>query len=56
MGSGYTGCACRDCFDVAISSDMTRPELCNLCREAGCDGTGKSDCERDDAYDVGRNF
>lgn len=28
--SGYTDCACRDCFDVAIGG------LCGLCEAAGC--------------------
>lgn len=46
--SGYTDCACRDCFDISISSDITRPELCLLCKDAGCDATGESECERTD--------
>lgn len=50
MGSGYTPCACRDCFDIAISSDMTQPELCWACKEADCDPAGETDCQRDDAY------
>jgi hypothetical protein len=29
MGSGYTDCACRDCFDVSFSDDVDRPELCH---------------------------
>ena len=48
--SGYTDCACRDCFDIAVSDDMSKPDLCSDCEEAGCDATGKSECERDDAY------
>ena len=48
--SGYTACACRDCFDVAISDDMAHPELCGDCEDAGCDADGESECERDDAY------
>jgi hypothetical protein len=51
--SGYTDCACRDCFDIAVSDDMAKPDLCNLCEDAGCDETGQSECARDDAYGVG---
>lgn len=50
--SGYTPCACRDCFDIAISANVRRPELCTLCALLGCDATGQSDCERPDAYGV----
>jgi hypothetical protein len=48
--SGYTPCACRDCFDVAISSDVRHPELCAPCADAGCDADGTEECQRDDAY------
>lgn len=34
--SGYTHCACRDCMDTTVSSDVSKPELCELCSEAGC--------------------
>lgn len=46
--SGYTHCACRDCFDISVSSDTRKPELCLLCKDAGCDDTGNSTCDRDD--------
>jgi predicted nucleic acid-binding Zn-ribbon protein len=49
--SGYTDCACRDCFDVAINGDG-EPALCGLCQQAGCDVEGASECQRDDAYGV----
>ena len=49
--SGYTDCACRDCFDVAINGDG-EPALCGLCQQAGCDVDGASECQRDDAYGV----
>ncbi len=49
--SGYTDCACRDCFDIAISSNATRKALCNECHDAGCDRAGRSECERLDAYE-----
>jgi len=48
--SGYTDCACRDCFDIAVSDDMDAPDLCGDCEDAGCDDTGESECSRDDAY------
>lgn len=52
--SGYTPCACRDCMDTTMPSDMTKPELCSECEDAGCEpGQSESDaydCLRDDAY------
>lgn len=45
--SGYSPCACRDCFDVAVSNDIANPDLCGLCADAGCDEEGESACERD---------
>lgn len=48
--SGYTPCACRDCFDVAVSDDMDAPDLCGDCLDAGCDEHGGSECQRSDAY------
>lgn len=50
--SGYTDCACRDCFDIAISSDVRKPELCEDCVAADCDADGASECARSDAYGV----
>ena len=47
--SGYCDCACRDCFDVAITS-TNKLALCHACRDAGCDGESASECARDDAY------
>jgi len=35
--SGYTTCACRDCFETAISDDMSKPDLCWECKAAGCE-------------------
>jgi hypothetical protein len=49
MSSGYTNCACRDCFDIAVSDDTSRPELCQLCEEAGCE-PDHGECQREDAY------
>lgn len=62
--SGYVPCACRDCFDIAISGDGG-PVLCLLCKGADCspwpgewqesDGTRWPsavgyECQRPDAY------
>jgi hypothetical protein len=57
--SGYTSCACRDCMDVTVSGDTTKPELCTECAEAGCEifPQGLSDssviweCQYDGAYE-----
>lgn len=40
--TGYTDCACRDCFDVAMGG------FCNDCQEAGCEHD--AECARADAY------
>src|SRR5262245_26186536 len=60
--SGYTPCACRDCFDTAISSDMRKPDLCHDCEQAGCLKSHSKEfatarphereCQRSDAYGV----
>lgn len=34
--SGYTHCACRDCMEITVSSDTSKPELCEECQAAGC--------------------
>lgn len=56
--SGYTHCACRDCMDTTVSSDTSKPELCEDCKEAGCEAAMPvagmllgGDCQRDDAYE-----
>ena len=48
--SGYTHCACRDCMDVSISNRIDTPELCLLCKDAGCE-PDNGECQREDAYD-----
>jgi len=60
--SGYTFCACRDCMDVTVSSDTSKPDLCLPCQEAGCEAYAPDsadynalpahmrECQRDDAY------
>jgi hypothetical protein len=55
VSSGYTDCACRDCFDIAVSADTTKPELCPLCQNAGCT-PNDGECEREDAYDSGEDW
>lgn len=48
--SGYVPCACRDCFDVAISKDPKLAALCWACDAVGCSDLSDGDCCRDDAY------
>jgi hypothetical protein len=51
--SGYTHCRCRDCFEIAISDDMSVPEYCDECVKAGCPDQGEdSECQRPDAYET----
>lgn len=59
MASGYTHCACRDCFDVTASWDMSKATLCTECEEAECEPLpmlpfpgmlSMFECQRDDAY------
>jgi hypothetical protein len=56
MSSGYTSCACRDCFEIAISSNVDEPELCGDCEDAGCDPEGESECCCESAYGCGEDF
>jgi hypothetical protein len=53
--SGYTDCACRDCFEIAIT-DHGEPALCNACEEAGCDVHGECNCEVDHSLDDEDDF
>lgn len=48
MTSGYTPCACRGCFDTTVSADVRKPELCDLCAEAGCEPDYDRECSRTD--------
>lgn len=55
MTSGYTHCACRDCFELVVSNDMSKPDFCSDCKKAGCpDYQGQpgmsQECQRPDAY------
>ncbi len=47
--SGYTNCACRDCFELVVSADMRKPDLCAECDQAGC-AHDAGECRREDAY------
>lgn len=49
--SGYVPCKCRDCFEIAIASDMARGAFCHECESAGCDGSGE--CDAPGAYGGG---
>lgn len=48
--SGYTECACRDCFEIAVSRNVNNPDFCHECEEAGCERD--AECARPDAYGV----
>lgn len=65
MSGGYCPCACRDCFEIAITSEDGKRELCWECREAGCEpwpgdeapkarGTNY-ECQRPEAYGCGED-
>jgi len=34
--TGYTHCACRDCFEIAIASEADYA-MCHACRAEGCE-------------------
>lgn len=50
MKSGYTYCACRDCFEIVVSSDMGIPDLCEACLDEGCDPDGEGECSAPHSY------
>lgn len=43
--SGYTFCACRDCFELTIDGGY-----CSECLEAGCDESISRECQAPGAY------
>lgn len=47
--SGYCSCACRDCFEIAISGDEPKA-LCSDCEAADCDPDG-GECQSPSAYE-----
>ena len=46
LKSGYTSCKCPTCFEIAVSDDMSQPDLCLECEDAGCDGKHECRVER----------
>lgn len=46
--SGYTACACRDCFEIAIGE--AGEALCNLCEEAECEAGTEAECCGEHSY------
>ena len=46
--SGYTHCACRDCFEIAIGE--AGEALCHGCEEAGCEAGAEAECDAPHAY------
>lgn len=46
--SGYTHCACRDCFNITVAGEDFYEELCAECARAECDGDGE--CQAPGAY------
>jgi len=49
--SGYTPCKCRDCMEIAVSNDVTKPDFCNACEgECGPDNTLSTECQAEGAY------
>jgi hypothetical protein len=45
--SGYTHCACRDCFEITIGDDDA---LCRECEESGCEANAETECDAPHAY------
>lgn len=54
--NGYTNCACRDCFEIAIGKPGSA--LCHGCEEAGCEAGADCECSAPHAYggDEGCDF
>jgi len=51
MSSGYTPCKCRDCMEVAISNDVTKPDYCGACEDTcGPKNTTSAECQAEHAY------
>jgi hypothetical protein len=45
---GYTHCACRDCFEIAIGE--YGKALCRECASAGCEANAQTECCSPTAY------
>lgn len=52
MGSGYTYCACCNCFETIVSSDVKHPDLCADCQKAGCNQDGSGECQAIDFGEI----
>lgn len=52
-GGGYIDCACRDCFEIAIS-DKGEPTLCDDCQIAGCEVWPGEEAEAAEKYSYPR--
>jgi hypothetical protein len=51
MSSGYTHCACRDCFEIVVSNDMAKPDYCDDCKdECGPENSTFAECQAQKAY------
>lgn len=51
MSSGYTYCACRDCFEIVVSNDMARPDYCDECEgNCGPEHSLSEECQAEGAY------
>ena len=48
LGSGYSPCRCRDCFEIAVSDEISKPDFCLACEEAGCEDD--KGCQAEGAY------
>ena len=48
MTTGYTPCACRDCFEIAIG--VPGEALCHACETADCEANTETECEAPHAY------
>lgn len=46
--SGYTDCACRDCFEIAIGNNEPGGAYCWACAESGCERD--SECQAPHTY------
>lgn len=49
--SGYTPCKCRDCMEIAVSNDVTKPDYCNACEGVcGPEHSTSEECQAPHAY------
>jgi hypothetical protein len=46
--TGYTHCACRDCFEIAIGEPGSA--LCHGCEAEGCEAGAERECSAPHAY------